>query len=168
MLRRYFLSLLPAWLFHDCTRHADSAGNTRVQVGTAGTHIWLRAHATDPGRIQLGDNGSIYAQDNQVSVQHQSASLRYGWVNLYSDGSSGSVRIEGSYPTGPFSSNHASVETRGTSSGATVSVAVNGSEKIAANATGIGFYGASPVAKPTVTGSRGGNAALGQREGRVA
>lgn len=28
------------------------------------------------------------------------------------------------------------------------------------NSTGIGFYGTAPIAKPTVTGSRGGNAAL--------
>lgn len=32
--------------------------------------------------------------------------------------------------------------------------------KIAINATGIGFFAAAPVAKPTVTGSRGANAAL--------
>jgi hypothetical protein len=32
--------------------------------------------------------------------------------------------------------------------------------RIVANGTGIGFFGATPVAKPTVTGSRGGNAAL--------
>lgn len=28
------------------------------------------------------------------------------------------------------------------------------------NATGLGFYGAAPIAKPTVTGAKGGNAAL--------
>lgn len=33
-------------------------------------------------------------------------------------------------------------------------------DKFTWNATGIGFFAAAPVAKPTVTGSRGGNAAL--------
>jgi hypothetical protein len=33
-------------------------------------------------------------------------------------------------------------------------------EKVAVNTTGIGFNGTTPVAKPSVTGSRGGNAAL--------
>jgi hypothetical protein len=32
--------------------------------------------------------------------------------------------------------------------------------KVHANGTGLGFHGATPVAKPTITGSRGGNAAL--------
>lgn len=36
----------------------------------------------------------------------------------------------------------------------------NGTTRIAGNSTGLGFFAATPVAKPTVTGSRGGNAAL--------
>lgn len=32
--------------------------------------------------------------------------------------------------------------------------------KVEVNTTGVGFYGTAPVAKPTITGSRGGNAAL--------
>jgi hypothetical protein len=45
----------------------------------------------------------------------------------------------------------------------TSSVAMQGSDatnKVAANNTGIGFYGTTPIAKPTASGSRGGNAAL--------
>jgi hypothetical protein len=45
-------------------------------------------------------------------------------------------------------------------SGAVVVKAGNGAVKIQANNTGLGFHGAAPVAKPTITGSRGGNAAL--------
>jgi hypothetical protein len=37
---------------------------------------------------------------------------------------------------------------------------VNASTRLNMNGTGIGFFGAAPVAKPTVSGSRGGNAAL--------
>ena len=33
-------------------------------------------------------------------------------------------------------------------------------ERLRLNGTGIGFFGASPVAKPTVTGARKGNDAL--------
>lgn len=36
----------------------------------------------------------------------------------------------------------------------------NSLAKFAVNTTGIGFYGTTPVSKPTVTGSKGGNAAL--------
>lgn len=32
--------------------------------------------------------------------------------------------------------------------------------KVAANSTGLGFFGATPAAKPSITGARGGNAAL--------
>ena len=35
-----------------------------------------------------------------------------------------------------------------------------GATRVQWNSTGVGFYGSTPVAKPTVTGSRGGNAAL--------
>jgi hypothetical protein len=37
---------------------------------------------------------------------------------------------------------------------------VNGTRPLTIGADAIGFYGTSPIAKPTVTGSRGGNAAL--------
>lgn len=39
-------------------------------------------------------------------------------------------------------------------------VMVNATERVRFNATGIGFNGSTPVAKPTVTGAKGGNAAL--------
>lgn len=42
----------------------------------------------------------------------------------------------------------------------TIIVGGGSSSQIQASDTGIGFYGTSPAAKPTVTGSRGGNAAL--------
>lgn len=41
-----------------------------------------------------------------------------------------------------------------------VGIGVAGVERIAANNAGVGFNGTTPVAKPTVTGSRGANAAL--------
>jgi hypothetical protein len=40
------------------------------------------------------------------------------------------------------------------------SIIVGSSTRIRANGTGLGFFGAAPVAKPTVSGSRDGNAAL--------
>ncbi len=36
----------------------------------------------------------------------------------------------------------------------------NGAEKVAASTNGVGFHGSNPMAKPAITGSRGGNAAL--------
>ena len=41
-----------------------------------------------------------------------------------------------------------------------VGIAAAGFERFGANSTGIGFYGSTPVARPVVTGSKGGNAAL--------
>lgn len=41
-----------------------------------------------------------------------------------------------------------------------ISVRPSGSTKIRANGTGVGFFNATPIAKPTITGSRGSNAAL--------
>jgi hypothetical protein len=42
----------------------------------------------------------------------------------------------------------------------TISLRATNSTRISVNGTGIGFFAATPVAKPTVTGSRGGNAGL--------
>ena len=39
-------------------------------------------------------------------------------------------------------------------------IAHNGTTRIETDGTGIGFFNTAPAAKPTVTGSRGGNAAL--------
>jgi hypothetical protein len=44
--------------------------------------------------------------------------------------------------------------------GLTVNLRASGTTKLTIDGTGIGFYGAATAAKPTVTGSRGGNAAL--------
>jgi hypothetical protein len=44
--------------------------------------------------------------------------------------------------------------------GLNVDLRVAAGVRISVDATGIGFFGATPAAKPTVTGSRGGNAAL--------
>jgi hypothetical protein len=41
-----------------------------------------------------------------------------------------------------------------------VTMVSNSTIRVHANSTGLGFFAATPVAKPTVTGSRGGNAAL--------
>lgn len=41
-----------------------------------------------------------------------------------------------------------------------VAIAAAGSERLTASNTGVGFNAAAPIAKPTITGSRGGNAAL--------
>ena len=48
----------------------------------------------------------------------------------------------------------------GTSAHGSVKVNVNSTTRIQANGTGLGFFAATPVAKPTVTGSKGANAAL--------
>lgn len=45
-------------------------------------------------------------------------------------------------------------------SSAWTALAVGGVERIAADTTGLGFFGSAPIAKPNTTGSRGGNAAL--------
>lgn len=39
-------------------------------------------------------------------------------------------------------------------------IVFNGTNRIEADGTGLGFFAATPVAKPTVTGAKGGNAAL--------
>lgn len=48
----------------------------------------------------------------------------------------------------------------GTAADGACRVLTGSTVRINCNATGIGFFAAAPVAKPTVTGSRGGNAAL--------
>lgn len=48
------------------------------------------------------------------------------------------------------------------STGAVGSCLMNGGTiRVQANSTGLGFFAATPVAKPTVSGAKGGNAALG-------
>jgi hypothetical protein len=62
--------------------------------------------------------------------------------------------------TGVTPATNASLRLRGTGTGDASLQAPNGTRRVSADATGLGFYGTAPIAKPTITGSRGGNAAL--------
>lgn len=80
-------------------------------------------------------------------------------------GATGVVRIDASAAATPTikstgSATNSSLLIQGKGTGGVNLVDGGAATKFRINTTGIGFYGTTPVAKPSVTGSRGGNAAL--------
>lgn len=72
------------------------------------------------------------------------------------------VQLHGQNCTGTTTTGGAVVISSGTGTTANgaVKLRTGSTVRVECNATGIGFFAATPVAKPTVTGSRGANAAL--------
>lgn len=112
----------------------DASGAAVFYVTNAGK-VWTAAGSGGNMKINSGTGGSY------MDMQH------YG-VRYY-DHTGTLQRTDGA---GGANINAAS--------GQTLDLKTNGTSRIAMNATGIGFFAATPAAKPTVTGSCGGNAAL--------
>ena len=77
----------------------------------------------------------------------------------YLDVTGGSPGVAPLIQAGGVSAN-IDVRMRSKGTGAVLIQSGDGTNKLLANNTGVGFQGTNPIAKPTITGSRGGNAAL--------
>jgi hypothetical protein len=132
----------------------DSSGNIRVQIPTSGTSILIRAHDTTPGTIEFGSVGKIYANTLQMNFEVDRAGLY-----LYT----GATSYPGFRLEGGAAGQKAILAGFSGASYSEISLAPQGVAAITARRDTVlrlGFFGAPVTAKPTVTGSRGGNAAL--------
>ncbi len=100
-----------------------------------------------------GLNSTSTTQDSRLSLTDAFAQLAFTDNTLTPDASGGVI-------VGPYDASFGHSALAFVTGGSAVYVQVAGVTRIQANATGVGFYGVTPVAKPTVAGSRGGNAAL--------
>lgn len=113
---------------------AGSDANINMDISTKGTgSVVFTTNTTEAFRIGAGGGAD--------SLQANSGT------------GAGTLSVRGS-------STNADVLLQGKGSGGVRIQDGAGANKIRVNAVGVGFFNATPVAKPTITGSRGGNAAL--------
>lgn len=112
--------------------------------------------------------GGAYFSGSGTNVLHLDHASTSGWISVRVGGTEhGTIQYTGSvlqYFTNRgfdfYTTSANGIQLRSAGASGKLDIDINGTEKLAINATGFGFNGATPVAKPTVTGSRGGNAAL--------
>lgn len=129
---------------------ANASAGGQVNLTPAGSDtaipLGLRSKGTDP----------IYLQPNSLTtlrVEAVSSQVNY-WFAYGGATGNGPTLI----PLGSDANIPANLQGRGT--GPVRLLDGSAGTKVEVNTTGIGFHAATPIAKPTVTGSRGGNAAL--------
>lgn len=124
-------------------RLADSAGTAQLTAKTGGVHVTNYVDfGTDPattGGLRVPHGANMVGRNN---VKSADVSLLDWGITATDDLYLGDASYD--------------AIVRGT----TVALDGGGSTRVKADSTGLGFFGATPVAKPTITGSRGGNAAL--------
>ncbi|TDH35732.1 hypothetical protein E2A64_10370 [Pseudohoeflea suaedae] len=115
----------------------------------AGSYEWIKGPVSSDARIRTlkgyfrvfgsGDSGSPGSY-----LELRGANSGSSDVGLYAGGDATNINI--------------TVRPKGT--GVVRLQDSSGNTKVQVNASGVGFYGTNPQAKPTITGSKGGNAAL--------
>lgn len=116
-----------------------SAANTDVNVASGGS---IRLKIDGAERAAVNNDGLLLPTDKALTI-----------------GSTVALSAPGNVPTLGSDSAPGDVEIRGSSS-TTFNLRINTAVRFAADPTGLAFFGSDPVAQQSVTGSRGGNAAL--------
>lgn len=123
---------------------STGGGPTLSAIGTD-TNISIALSSKNTGIIALNCNGvEVFRAASTAGVDALQVVAGTGSAMVSARGASADV----------------SVIARGKGASGVQLQAGNAQVKIEVNTTGVGFYGTAPVAKPAVTGSRGGNAAL--------
>jgi hypothetical protein len=99
---------------------------------------------------------SLAGTDHITSVSSEKVTGHNSWVTLESYAASSKSAYVGFYAYDSSNVLKGAIVIQDT----IITIASNGSTRIKSDSTGLGFFGATTVAKPTVTGSRGSNAAL--------
>jgi hypothetical protein len=150
--------------------HSITGGTTRrIDVDSQDGSLGLRIdvanascamQATDPLTVTSGGKLTLTATGSYVEAnEYRVAGGTMQWLFVagadYLE-NSGVTNIRASSGLNLLSSASAVL----CNGAAGVTIQANSTTRIAVDGTGIGFFATAPVAKPTVTGSRGGNAAL--------
>lgn len=129
---------VPAYTFASDTNTGMYRPSTDTLGFTCGgdDKVWILSSNTVQFRLASAETQSILnsVSDGSISFGADTGGTAGGNIQLYG-------------------STHASLAN-------TIQIRSGSTTRIQTNGTGIGFFASSPVAKPTVTGSRGGNAAL--------
>jgi hypothetical protein len=134
-----------AWQINATT--AATLSSTLLTLSSGVTVNFAGTSATG-GLLNTGHGVSLWYGRNNAGAGNNQL-LFYGTVNAVND----VILIGASTLAGGVALTAAST--------GSISMSVNSTARFTANNTGIGFYTTTPVAKPTVSGAKGGNAALG-------
>lgn len=115
----------------------DSGSILRLGADSAGTQVASQTHVCANASGGLIQTFSPELYFNHTTIYKRTAAVSLKCTETISD---------------TYVENYAS--------GVSFDLQTNGTSRIKINGTGIGFFAATPAAKPAVTGSRGGNAAL--------
>ena len=128
--------------------NCDATGNVTAPVVLSGTYeVW--------NCPSFGLSYNVYAGAAYPAMEISYNASNTSWARLR--GTSGDVFIDARTAAGTENVN---VQVKGQGNGGGELVSGNGSRQARANNTGVGFCGTAPIAKPTITGSKGANAAL--------
>ena len=139
---------------------ASTVNGFKASAGTTGNGPQLEAVGSDTNiNLHLAPKGTGLVKANKgfditVATDDRSIVLHDGTYGIRTFHSASGSHIEGVDDTGASSYEPLFV------GGSSLALQSSGTTRILVNGTGLGFFGATPIAKPTVTGSRGGNAAL--------
>lgn len=139
---------------------ASTVNGVKVSAGTTGNGPLLEAIGSDTNiNLHLAPKGTGLVKaskgfDITVATDDRSIVLHDGTYGIRTFHSASGSHLEGVDDTGASSYEPLFV------GGSALALQSSGTTRILVNGTGLGFYGATPVAKPTVTGSKGANAAL--------
>lgn len=139
---------------------ASTVNGFKASAGTTGNGPQLEAVGSDTNiNLHLAPKGTGLVKaakgfDITVATDDRSILVHDDTYGIRTFHSASGSHLEGVDDTGAASYEPLFV------GGLTLALQVEGVTRILANGTGLGFFGATPIAKPTVTGSRGGNAAL--------
>ena len=144
---------------------ADTVSKIKI-VGASGSHwpsITVNSSNTDcslalytkgagSALIYSGNTIQLYTASTYEGFRVQSGTGT-DWLQVKSGNGFGALSVRGE-------SSDASVIILGKGTGGVRLQGGTGTVKAEFDSTGLGFFGATPIAQPTVTGSKGGNAAL--------
>lgn len=154
----------------DVGGRAISGGGSAIRLNTYHHLEWWTTPYSAPSFYITSEQSSanvmsIVASDTGI-LMGGPASLGLAFQTLYPGGATGAwlsaIPAFGANPATitPAGSTNADFRVKGAGTGSLAITAPNDTARVAANNTGLGFFGSAPIAKPTVTGSRGANAAL--------
>jgi hypothetical protein len=128
----------PKAYFDNSTIGPRLVGDSDLRIDLSGAYNW---YLNSTGGLQL----SISTTANAVNRWNLTGSAAGGAVVMTAVGGDAVI--------------HGAIKGKGAGGQAQLQSG-NGGVRVAANDTGLGFNGTTPIAKPSVAGSRGGNAAL--------
>lgn len=139
------------------------ASVTQIALGRNNTTSSGLINFPGSGELTTSGGGSLSLNTSTIKYGISGSTTSIQPANNTTNGATGDQTIFSAMDcTGTTSTGGDLIVASGTGTTANGSVKINSGSttRIQANGTGLGFFNATPIAKPTVTGAKGGNAAL--------